>query len=195
MPFEEELYTLRLFNEKADRLDQGGFIRNLLANGMQLKIVWEPGSSTHELEGLDQDGIDAFILNYRFFIQNNDRISFANMASLYDGLPVAEETKERFKQVRVSLNQFFEVPSSVTLGPNFLTFGYILDIFIYGGLAHANRQKKEEYDRWMRVAPIGQMVSYDFARALIEVLNRILAVKELNEEVIRELEQRRRQES
>src|SRR5687768_7878631 len=130
MPFEEELYTLRLFNEKADRLDQGGFIRTLLANGMKLTISWEPGVSTYKLKGLDQDGIDAFILNYRFFIQNNERISFAKMAILYESLPVADEMKESFRQIRDSLNQFFQVPSSVTLGSNVLTFGHILDTFI-----------------------------------------------------------------
>ena len=157
MPFDDELFALKLFNEKAAKLESGGFVRGLLAHGLKLRIDMEPQVTTYTLEGLDQDAIDAFVLNYRFFCQNNDAISFQNMAELYSRLPIDEEQKPMFKDARQQLNDFLDAPSGFGINNDIHTYRRIVDTCVYGGLAHANKEKKKEYDLWMRTPGMAQM--------------------------------------
>lgn len=188
MPFEDELYALRLFNEKAAKLESGGFVKGLLAHGLRLTIDMQPHVTTYNLEGLDQDSIDAFVLNYRFFCQNNDAISFQNMSELYEDLPVEDKTKQTFKDVRKRLNGFLDSRSGFGINDDVHTYRRIVDTCVYGGFAHANKEKKKEYDRWMRTSGMAQMIFYEFSSAFIQILNCIVEVAALNDEVIKELE-------
>jgi hypothetical protein len=189
MPFDDELYRLRLFNEKAARLENSGLVKGLLAHGMRFTIEMQPSSTKYSLEDFDQDVIDAFVLNYRFFSQDNEPISFRNMAEFYEGLPIDEAKKQGFKQIRQKLNDFLDAPSGFGINNDVHTYRRIVETCVYGGLAHANKPKKLEYDGWMRTPGMAQMILYEFNSALVQILNSIVEAAALNDEAIKELEE------
>ena len=56
-----------------------------------------------DYEGPDEEAIDAFLFTFRFFVQNNEPTSFANLEKLFQELPL-----ER---------QRIDMPCVVAIGP------------------------------------------------------------------------------
>ena len=70
-----------------------------------------------------------------------------------------------------------------------LTNRRIMDISIYGGLAHGNnRTKKEEYDRWMADPLLSKFLTTEFVHILGGVFKMISYIRYLNKEVLKELQ-------
>ena len=57
-------------------------------------------------------------------------------------------------------------------------------MFIYGGLAHANPEKKNIYDEWMKKSIIREFLENQFTVILSNVLRIIVYVAKLNDDVI-----------
>lgn len=74
--------TLLLFNEKADKLEDLSFTKELENSGVTIsgKLGQPVQAQRH---GPDDESIDAFVLTMRFFVQDNEITSFRNMADLY----------------------------------------------------------------------------------------------------------------
>ena len=88
-------------------------------------------------------------MTLRFFLQNNERISIANTADLYETLAVPEKLKEAVRKTRGMLNQCLDSDAQIIWKNERLTRRRVLDVFLYGGLAHANPEKKALYDEWV----------------------------------------------
>lgn len=183
--------ALRLFNEKADKLSQLGFTRRMLGNNIQVEISGERGKPIEIIRnGPNQEEIDAFVLTFRFFYQDNERSSLRNLAEIYNGLSVSDELKHEFVEARKAINEFLDNPPPITikfLGEK-LTRRKILEVFIYGGLAHANPEKKIIYDKWMLMPPLGNILLNEFCVILAQVLSVINFITELNRHAIEEIE-------
>lgn len=92
-----QLDTLRAFNSKVDRLEQTRFwcrYENLTPNViMKMEDVTFEKTGTASmaiigridawLKEFDQDEIDAFVLTFRMFTQDNDRISLRKLSKSY----------------------------------------------------------------------------------------------------------------
>ena len=153
MGVSEDIETLKLFNEKAEKLANGGFTTQLKNNNWHLsaKIHDDRATGIQITDNFpDQTSIDAFVLNLRFFIQDNEKSPFRNLSKLYDGLIIPNLLKDRFRKERASLNDFLGKESSMNNGKKNISNRQILTIFVYGGIAHANRKKKAIFDRWIQ---------------------------------------------
>jgi len=187
MNSEAELYMLKLFNEKADVLQSRHFTGSLKGSGC--KILLEQGGDLKiKRRGPNEEEIAAFILTYRFFTLDQDGMSFSKIKKIYDRLPVSPEKKELFNSLRNELNGFLDSPSIVQVGKE-LTYRHIQQIIIYGGLAHANIEKKKILDQWMGL-PFNMMelIWNEFIYSLGEVEKIICNIKDLNDQVIAELQ-------
>ncbi|MEM3573651.1 MAG: hypothetical protein QXJ62_05430 [Nitrososphaeria archaeon] len=186
----EDIKRLKLFNEKAERLSNSRFMQYILNKGkISFRIIAKKGEEVKTEKVIpDQDAIDAFVLTFRYFIQNNERCSFGNLSETYEKPFVPEELRTEYFKVRQQLNEYLDSQSSIQIGEDALTRRRILDVFIYGGLAHANPKKKEVFDAWTRDPFTKGILEFHFANILVDVLKVIRYVAGLNEKLIQEIE-------
>jgi hypothetical protein len=190
------LRALRLFNEKADKLEASSFTRKILTerSGVEIsaKRVETGVAVTATRFGPDQESIDAFVLTFRFFVQDNEPSSFRNMADFYSdaGLPLDSETTRRFNEARDAVNAYLDEASFVQVDNRPLTHREIFDVFMWGGLAHAYAQKgrKETFDLWKSILGFFQILENEFVLALATILKAIFYIRELNKQAIQKLE-------
>jgi hypothetical protein len=189
MSTEHQIKALRFFNEKATRLEGSGFTKVLFKQKTGISFSWQAEDSTLNFQrvGPNQDLVDAFVLTFRFFIQNNEKSSFQKMAELYENLNVDEELKQGFRSARKHINDFLDSRSMVTFNDTNYSNRHILETFVYGGLSHANESKKDEYDGWMSVPMLNSLFQNEFVYILVTVLKAIFFIRTLNNEALKTL--------
>jgi len=180
--------ALWLFNEKADKLANLSFTRKVLESDLVVRLWRDSGGGWRvERLGPDEESIDAFVLTIRFFVQDNEASSFARLAKAYEELPVNIALRDAFRRARQSLNEFLDSLStfggdapSLPPGRNTLTFREIFDVFMWGGLAHANADKARRYALWSVDDGIYAFALNEFIATLRTLLGAILRVREIN---------------
>jgi len=190
--YENDIKRLKLFNEKAERLSNSRFMQYILKEKkVSFTIEAKKGGEVKTITVVpDQDSIDAFVLTFRFFIQNNERCSFGNLTKTYEKSFVPEKLRKEYFKTRKELNEYLDSPSStnIKIEDEVLTRRRILDVFIYGGLAHATPKKKKVFDSWMNKPIISDLLKFEFVNILIGILSVIKYVEKLNEKLLKELE-------
>lgn len=187
--FQKTIKALRLFNEKAVKLENSRFVKFIFEEktGFTLSArIGEPVAI--DLRGPDQDATDAFILTLRFFIQDNEPSSFRRLAETYEALPTLQHLKDDFLSARQHLNNFLDSKTMFRVNGLALSYRHVFEVFIWGGLAHANEEKKHIYDSWMQMPLLNQMLMNEFVVILAEFMNCIAYVHQLNSTALAELE-------
>jgi len=182
-----QLDILRQFNRKVDRLEQSGFCRryeteipNVVAKFQDVKFE-KTGDTTFNIVGridswlddFNQDEIDAFVLTFRLFTQDNDRISLHRLSKIYASDWIAGgNARQCFEDARKEFNDYLDSAATIMFGNNAISIRSIADIVIYGGLAHLNTEKSEIFDNWAQSGVMGfiwaEFVAY--ARHAVETL-------------------------
>ena len=182
---DEIINSLRLFNEKADKLMSLGFTKKIFGEKSGFRFsAKKDGPVVFQRYGPESESIDAFVLTYRFFIQDNEKISFHNMSKIYDESGMTQDKINAFKNIRENINNFLN-SNSITKTD---TYRKIQDIFIYGGLSHANETKKRIFDSWKRNQLIFKILENEFVFVLATILNAIQVIARLNRSVLKEIE-------
>ena len=181
--------SLRLFNQKAERLVTSRFVKQAEKNsGFQIRsAVGQPVEVFRY--GPDQEAIDAFVLTFRFFIQDNEDSSFRNLSSLYALPEVPVSMRDSFTTARNTLNQYLESNTAFQINGKHLTRWDILDTFLYGWLSHAkSKVKRKRYESWMANPLLGPLLTNECIFILFQVMNLIMYVRGLNEELLKVIE-------
>ncbi len=175
-----QLETLRAFNSKVDRLEQTKFwhrYENLTPNviiKMEDVTFEKTGTGSMALIGhidawleeFDQDEIDAFVLTFRMFTQDNDRISLRRLSEIYAcSWMRSGNAQECFEDARHTLNNHLDSAATLMLGNDQISVRQIADIVIYGGLAHSNEQKSRIFEGWKNSGIMGFIWAEFFAYA------------------------------
>ena len=191
---ENHIEALELFNEKADKLLNSAFVRALASGKTEATISGhrqDNGSFeiSSELRGPSPEAVEAFVLTFRFFIQNNETTSLRNIATIYEEIGDDDEFLSRFNSARNAINQFLDSPNctNITFHNSTPTNRDVMGTFIYGGLAHANPEKYQLFKAWMDFPPANVLFHLCFTNVLGKVLHAISFVKKLNEELILKL--------
>lgn len=133
----------------------------------------------------DEEAIRAFVLTFRFFIQNQEASSFKGLADAYEKLQISDELKMKYSELRRALNGVLDSSSNVKIFN--LTRGDIIRTFIYGELAHEDEKKHAMIDSWREDPWTWGLVKLEFSSSLREVLRYIEAVADLNTKVLQEI--------
>jgi hypothetical protein len=182
-----QLDTLRAFNSKVDRLEQTRFwhrYENLTPNViMKMEDVTFEKTGTASmaiigridawLEEFDQDEIDAFVLTFRMFTQDNDRISLRKLSEIYASHWMrGGNAQECFEDARNGLNDHLDSAATVMFGNDRISVRQIADIVIYGGLAHTNEEKFGIFESWKQSGIMGFIWAefFAYARHAVEIL-------------------------
>lgn len=176
--------SLKLFNKKAERLQTCKFVEEFKRDSCYsiVSMAGQPVEVTRF--GPDQDAIDAFVLTIRFFIQDNEKSSFRNLAGIYKLAVIPKKEKNSFVFARDTLNAYLDSPTSFQFNTIHLNHRDILNTFIYGGLAHSNKIKKDRYDKWMDHPILAPMLTNEFVVIMYQVMLIILEVKRINEKLL-----------
>ena len=179
MDVESATGALLLFNEKADKLEDLSFTKELENSGVTIsgKLGQPVQAQRH---GPDDESIDAFVLTMRFFVQDNEITSFRNMADLYAQLPVNPDLIQQFNDARDKTNSSLDSLTPIKLNNASLTYRTIFEVFLWGGLAHANPKKKTIYDSWAQNSILFPLLQNEFVFALGVLLNMIFFTRALN---------------
>ena len=100
------------------------------------------------LDDFDQDEIAAFVLDYRQYTQKNDAISIASLADIYGRPWMHIGARQNFEKFRAHFNGSLDAASTLIFGSHKMTVRELVDIVVYGGLAHSNAEKAETFESW-----------------------------------------------
>ena len=181
-----DIARLKLFNIKAKRLLDSRFMKYILEKKrISFGVHVERGKKVETSRTLpDQDAVDAFVLTFRYFIQNNEKCSFGNLAKTYSKPFIPIEMRKEYSEARKRLNEYLDSPASLKFGDEPLSRRRVLDVFVYGGLAHAKPKKKEVFDKWMEHSIVRGFFEAEFVSILFFALRIIQYVAGLNARVI-----------
>jgi hypothetical protein len=184
MTSNEDLDTLMLFNEKVEKLLRGSF-RAQASKGVGALVEWKRQTGWDSVYvGPSEESSDAIVLTIRFFIQDNEKISLRNMAELYRRLPVARAEADHCLELRDRLNAFLDRQTNVSIreeGP--LTFREVIDLFVYGFLSHANKEKAAIM-RDLSATPMFPIAEADFAHILNAMIRTLRRMSSFNRSII-----------
>jgi hypothetical protein len=188
MDDQDIISALELFSEKASKLAGSNFLkRTVLGQAIRFK-----GGLGWPIEvvgnGPDEENIDAFVLTFRFFIQNNELCSFANLAKVYESAIISDVHRAAFQIVRQNLNSYLDGPCAVVEAHGIDTKRKVMEIFIFGGLSHANKDLKRVYDKWISDDRLRPLILLEFVLILRTVWAAIDFVAGLNKEVVKSLQ-------
>lgn len=112
--------ALRLFNEKAEKLARLNFMAKLTHPNAGVTISFnnpkEGGATvTQERRGPDEEAIDAFVLTFRYFIQDNEQTSFRNMEQHYLAAPLDPALQKQFVDLRSEINKYRSLGRALAL--------------------------------------------------------------------------------
>lgn len=184
----KDVEALKLFNEKAKKLERLSFTKKILTQPSGVKIDFKKETGVKvKRRGPEENSIDAFVLTLRFFVQDNEICSFRNMAKIYEGLPISTDKKKSFNKIRNFVNTFLNKDSPFVFGKRKLKNRQIFETFMYGGLAHANKEKKKEHEKWVSDPYLEPLLTNEFVWIMAEILKAIFHAEKVNEQVIKEL--------
>ena len=131
--------------------------------------------------GPSEKTVEATVLTLRFFIQDNESTSLSNMAKLYSDLDIDRSIPTKFFEVKDLINSYLDAPSNLSIseaGP--MTHREILDLFIYGDLAHASNMTKEDEYQSVSQTPLFPLFQDDFTKTVQLLISALNETKQIN---------------
>jgi hypothetical protein len=191
---EQGLRTLRVFNDKAERLNRSGFLASYRAGNRGYDRHWRQGEEFQMERHLpSEDERDAFVLTLRLFVQDRDGFSFRRIDKLYGSLPLTPDLPERIREIRRRVNRYLDAPSNIILDHRIPLRREVFDVFLYGGLAHTDPDKWAVFERWREHALQWSLVEEDFTLTATQVTQGIFLMREVNLQAIEQLESENKQ--
>lgn len=177
---DETKKLLELIVEKAEKLRGFGFEDHVRKVGLDFYVERQADDSWQiELGFPDEEKRDAFILTFRFFHQVNEPISFHQILLMADDPGLSDHWKEEAARLQGVYFDYLDGHSeyTVNLFEGRPTRGVMLDLGLYGGLAHANNPTKvEQFREWTRDDIRSGLFQQEFARILLRVLQLIYEI-------------------
>jgi len=179
MIFDSIYPTLKRFIDKCNKLEKSRFIESLTKE-FSLEIAF---SSCAALETTsirpDQDNIDAFILNFRYFIQNNEPTSIRNLSNFFNSELVTHEERDNFNLLRSNIDKFLSSSSNIAMFEKEFSHRELMDVFIYGGISHATKEKAERFDSIMARQDASEFFWHKFITILSYMMQAITYLKNM----------------
>jgi hypothetical protein len=191
----EAVKRLRLFNEKAKELRSYSFIEKAFHKDAGVTINFDLENKTVEATrvGADNEARAAACLILRLFLLERDHIKLHQIAELYQSIPVKDEDKHWVSENLKELDKFLDgVPTTqlkMNGKPMAVTHREVLEIFLYGDVAHLNAEKRIVFETWKEVEVIHIYLENLFEYVVGNVIRYIFWLAAMNIEAIGALEQ------
>ena len=127
-------------------------------------------SGSFQIDNLDEEDFQSFLLGVRFLVQNNEKISVRNVCQLVDASRVDSKVFERINGARWKLNDFLDRETFPAPGEGEISFREYLETFLYGKYAHRSRKYQQRLDAWQKDQVQYLMLKLNFLVSLNVVL-------------------------
>jgi len=191
---ENQISALHLFNEKVRELLELSFVKAVTDPNAGFSLSGERQEDggfimRSTVRGPSVEAVKAFVLTFRFFIQDNETISLRNIASLYDSSNIDPQQRANFQSARNEINKMLDAPNFFNLNYDGVkpTNRQVMEVFVYGGLAHANPEKYNTYKDWMSFPPAAAILQACFHAILGNILNALAYIEQVNETTLQQL--------
>jgi len=185
MTQQEKLFPLKLFNKKFNDLSESSFIQVHLHDATL--ILKMDGN----IQVPEKDMLKAFILDFRFFVQQNEKCSLKYLGDThYPKLKISKEIKSDFKAQRHHFNSHLEMPTNFGENPeNRYTLNDILWNYFYGKYAHANNKtKRDMVESWKESEYFKSIIEYAFRSVLTDLYEILKSIRDINQKAIEEIQ-------
>jgi len=174
------------FNRKAARLSSSKFISAVVAQRPVFRL--STGDRCPEAVVPDADATEAVVLTLRMFLQDEpDLISLRKIAQLYDEIALPQYLREAFDNIRSAFNNYLD-EVCIHLDAQPLTRRNLLDVFLYGELAHIDADKAATFRRITCQAAPEAYARMLFASTVRDCIVTISLLRSVNELTIAELQ-------
>jgi hypothetical protein len=177
---DETRETLQLIVDKAEKLRGFAFERHVARTGLGFSARRMADDSWEIDFGLpDEKERDAFLLTFRLFYQRNEPMSFLRLDELLNDPDLSEEFTDVAVQLRASFLRYLEGQShyTVELFEGQPTRKQMIDVGLYGGIAHANNPTTvAQYREWTRDEVRAALFHQEFTKFLVVILGMIYAL-------------------
>lgn len=177
---------LELFAEKAQRLENTRFTQRMLGEPTGISLTLDGAGGSLIRNGPDSDDIDVVVLTWRFFTQPRDGVSLLRIEALLTGLRddglIDPKWVTKWATARAEIDGYldarfeFDIALSVqhldgsVLSNQDLTHRQLLELIIYGDLAHANDEYVEQVRRW-KAGDQYEFLLNDFTEIMFQWVN------------------------
>jgi hypothetical protein len=96
--------TILTFSEKVNRLQSSSLLEFMTSKGWKVDWNFEAERPGDQALMPEVEHLEAYILNLRFFVQDNEPTSLRNIAALYKNECKDAKLLERFMEVRDAIN-------------------------------------------------------------------------------------------
>ena len=178
------LAKLKLFNEKADRLVRSRYVEAATAPNVEFTVsITKSSPPIASSTRPDEEAVDSFALTLRFFLQPRDGISIGQMFDIYESLPLTDEQRDGLQRSKRNVLAYLDGSSPYQQDDRTLTNRELVEVYLYGHLAHLNADKRITYMRFA-ATPFKGIVDTFFDDACIELVNIIVWMKDFNEQLM-----------
>lgn len=178
---------LVLFNERVDRLLRSGLATRMADKRFILSYEKMVNREWICANGVTEDAVDAFVLNIRLLIQDEDGFSIRRLAEdVYSNEAVPKDLRDRFANAREIWRKHLDEVSlfkHFTKNRNF-TNRELFEFLMYGGLAHANSDKVNMFFGLTKQGAFSAFVFSYFLRSLRVLLDVVCSVHNVNDELV-----------
>jgi hypothetical protein len=183
---DEHHRRLALFNEQADILLRSSFAATMFGSVTGVTFSWEEGGSLEaKVKGPNDEAVRAFALTFRMFFRDRDGISFREMAEIYEAPSVPGALRDDYRWARQAVNEFLDGVTMCQVNGERITRRRLVDVFLYGGLAHLNPDKRRDSELWRGHPVMFALMQNEFAIALAEFFNHVRFVRDVNLALLR----------
>ena len=165
---------LDLYEEKFNRLESSSLIRYMNHPGWRFSFDFKTNAPNSNSNLPDLEYIESYILNLRFFIQDNEPISIHNLSEFYNINCQDKEVVNKFVELRDILNSEFDKSWPFLINSQKLTFRDIFNGFIYTKIAHS-KSSLEVFQKLTKQS-FGYYLALDYFIRCISLVHDILTM-------------------
>jgi hypothetical protein len=172
--------VLETFSEKVSRLEKSTLWRLISSEGWKASWDFEANRPGDDARMPEIEQLEAYVLNLRFFIQDNEPTSLRNMDSRYKRECQDSELRRQFSEVRDAMNGALDRELWFRFNDQPMTYRMLLNGMIYTRLAHASKDKHLLFDQ-MATHPFGRMMAMnEFLKCIAVVHGGVILINKLN---------------
>lgn len=165
--------TLDLFEEKFNRLESSSLIHYMNHPGWRFSFDFKTNAPNSDSNFPDLEYIESYILNLRFFFQDNEPISIHNFSKFYNKYCQDKEVVNKFLELRDILNSELDKSWPFLINGQKLTFRDIFNGFIYTKIAHSKIGGHEVFQNLTKQS-FGYYLALDYFIRCISLVHDIL---------------------
>jgi hypothetical protein len=187
----EAIALLQLYSERAAELNDSSFLRAVREGpSTTFQLLGGPFRAVRQ-GGPSAEAMKAILLTFRLFWQDRDGLSFAKIRELYGRLPVSQELVDEIRLICQHVDSYLEGPSPFVIAGEPIKRRELLQVWMYGKLAHVNAEKRDVLQRWRMDTDVEPLFQYEFESILVPLTQAIFLIRQVNLRAIEQLKARK----